>query len=85
MFVNALPDAMKSRKRKSPDPHGGGAKRKRGETGNDRDVIVIDDDEDENHDHRVKPSSRSHQRPDFDTLSPAEVLKIFRLDMKTLR
>ena len=79
---SVLPD-IKSRKRKSPEPHGGGGKRKRESRSGDRDVIVIDDDEDENRD--CKPPSSSHQRPDFDTLSPPEVLKVFRLDNKMLR
>ncbi|KAM5539029.1 hypothetical protein V8D89_007252 [Ganoderma adspersum] len=79
---SVLPD-IKSRKRKSPEPHGGGGKRKRENSSGDQDVIVIDDDEDEGRDR--KPLSSSHQRPDFDTLSPAEVLKVFRLDNKMLR
>ncbi|PIL23853.1 hypothetical protein GSI_13604 [Ganoderma sinense ZZ0214-1] len=80
----ALLDTIKSRKRKSPEPHGGGGKRKRESSGN-RDVIIIDDDEDEDRGCKAKPPSSSHQQLDFDTLSPAEVLKIFRLDNKMLR
>lgn len=80
-----LSDTFKSRKRKSPEPHGGGGKRKREGSSGVRDVIVIDDDEDETRDCKAKPPSTSQQRPDFDTLSPPEVLKIFRLDMKMLR
>lgn len=79
---SVLPD-INSRKRKSPELHGGGGKRKRESSSGDRDVIVIDDDEDEDRDR--KPPSSSHQRPDFDPLSPAEVLKVFRLDNKMLR
>ncbi|KAI1796022.1 peptidase family C78-domain-containing protein [Ganoderma leucocontextum] len=82
---NVLPDTVNSRKRKSPDPHGGSVKKKREGSSRDRDVIVIDDDEDENRDRGAKPSSSSNQWSDSDTLSPAEVLKVFRLDIKTLR
>ncbi|TBU65997.1 peptidase family C78-domain-containing protein [Dichomitus squalens] len=74
-------ETMKSRKRKSPEPQGGSPKRKRGGNTGSREVIVIDDNDD---DHRkVKPPSSSNQST-FDALSPADVLKVFRLDAKTL-
>ena len=75
--LHPIETMRKSHKRKSPEPQGSSPKRKRGGNADSREVIVIDDD-----DHRqAKPPSGATP----DQLNPAEVLKVFRLDVKTLK
>ncbi|RDX48285.1 DUF1671-domain-containing protein [Lentinus brumalis] len=78
-------ETMRSHKRKSPDVQAGSSKRKRiGREPDDEDVIVITDDE-EVPARRPGGGSAPPQRNQPDDLNPSDVLKVFRIDGKSLK